>query len=129
MIILIEDSASDVLYLRDALAEYGYAIEHIPTDADVIGRIDQMGTEESRILVIADLFMPGRDGIDLLREMRARQLAAPVILVSGKERQYLEMAEAFGRSWGLNIVDAMTKPVNIQGLVAHLNALDIPNAK
>ena len=50
-------------------------------------------------LLITDIFMPEMEGLETIREARARQPDLPIIAMSGfafEERDYLGIAEKFG---------------------------------
>jgi CheY-like chemotaxis protein len=56
---------------------------HQPTAvASVIRALERLDSEGAD-LVLTDLMMPGRDGIDLLESLAARSFAAPVIAMTG----------------------------------------------
>ena len=52
-------------------------------------------------VVVLDLWMPRRDGIELLRQLAARRSRARVILVSGFDERVLEAARRLATSYGL----------------------------
>lgn len=63
--------------------------------------------EESKVdLLITDIFMPDKEGIELIRETRQRYPSVKIITMSGGGARggvnYLEFAELFGASYTLN---------------------------
>ena len=72
-------------------------------------------------LVVCDLFMPNREGIATLRELRRLDPAVPIIMMSGhapsatlwgtKHMDYLAMAKALGATRTIN------KPFNYSQLL------------
>ena len=64
--------------LKEALAQYGYA-------ADVVGDGEAAArklVEKDYALVVTDVMMPRKTGVEVVREMRARGLVIPVVLMS-----------------------------------------------
>ena len=64
-------------------------------------------------LIVADLVMAGRTGVDLLREIRDLAIPAPFIVVTA----YGEM-ESYLEAMNLGAVDYLTKPINSELLTA-----------
>jgi len=81
-ILIVEDSAVDSLLLRNILSHGGYDPTVVGTGEDALGALESY-PEIS--LVLADINMPGMDGIELLETMRKDPSlsAIPLIFVSG----------------------------------------------
>jgi len=77
-ILLVEDKAELRAMLRKALEKAGYAVEEAP-DGDAAARKVR---ERRYLLVLTDLKLPGRSGIDVLRETRDADATIPVILMT-----------------------------------------------
>jgi len=77
-------------------------------------------------VVVLDLWMPRRDGIELLRHLAERRSRARVILVSGFDDRVLDAARGLAASYGLNIVGALSKPVRLATLSQLLAASHAP---
>jgi DNA-binding response OmpR family regulator len=69
-------------------------------------------------LVVLDLMLPGIDGLEVCRRLRARPLYTPIMMVTAK-------AAEFDRVLGLELGadDYLTKPFSIRELVARVKAL------
>jgi EAL domain-containing protein (putative c-di-GMP-specific phosphodiesterase class I) len=76
--------------------------------------------------VVLDLWMPGADGIELLRRLAARGSTARIVLVSGVEPRVLEAARAVAEDYGLNIVGTLAKPVRLADLASLLGGDPAP---
>lgn len=70
--------------------------------------------------VVLDIVMPGEDGIELMRWLAARECTASIVLATGYNPRYAEMAEMMGKARGLGRVRTLTKPVNLADLRAAL---------
>jgi len=68
-------------------------------------------------LVVLDLNMPGKDGIEVMRELTERQLNPSFILISGFDDRVLHSAKQFAESKQLTVVDTLTKPIEVDDFV------------
>lgn len=62
-------------------------------------------------VILLDLQMPGRDGIELLRDLAQSGCTAKIVIASGLDSRVVATAEQHGRALGLAIVGALCKPV------------------
>ena len=69
-------------------------------------------------VVVLDIMLPGRNGYDVCRSMRAAEAWAPVLMLTAKDGEYDEV-DAFDRGAD----DYLTKPFSFPVLVARLRAL------
>jgi len=79
--------------------------------------VAQMADKERPNLILLDLMLPGRDGIDVLRELKANETTRgiPVIVVSGKESQ-----EQVQQAMMAGAVDYVIKPFEPADLGARI---------
>jgi DNA-binding response OmpR family regulator len=97
--------------------------------ATVTDRVDeflQLVEESQPSLLTIDLLMPGVDGIELLRDLAARDCHAHILVISGSDGVMLETAEMFGRDLGLKIFGAISKPFRANELRQLFDALKTP---
>ena len=112
-IVVVEDDASVAelvtLYLRNA----GFIVEHAPSGARARALFDEV----KPALVVLDLGLPDANGIDLLKELRARA-DTPVIALTAR-------AEDAERVSGLDagMDDYLTKPFNPRELESRVKAI------
>ena len=76
-------------------------------------------TEPPDVLVL-DLFMPEKDGIEIILGMEHLDDRPFIILISGKSRSFLESAVSLGQGKGLDIIGALAKPFRLSDLKAML---------
>lgn len=69
-------------------------------------------------LILLDIMMPGQDGFSMLRELRERKILIPVILLSGREEDSVQV-----EGLGLGADDYMTKPFSKAVLVSKIRAI------
>ena len=86
------------------------AIDYIDIAADTIS------------LIICDLNMPERDGIEVILELGRRRIRTPIVLVTGAVPAVVKSAELLARVHGLNVLSLLIKPVHFRQLAATLDA-------
>jgi len=74
-------------------------------------------------VIMLDLKMEGTDGVQLLRTLAADNCAAHVVLTSGSDVKVLEAALQLGRERGLNMSEALPKPMRVGSLQERLAGL------
>ncbi|HLF10386.1 MAG TPA: EAL domain-containing response regulator [Gammaproteobacteria bacterium] len=74
----------------------------------------------SPTVVMLDLQMPGRDGIELLRELATLERHPKVVIASGLDTRVLTTASELGTSMGVDIAGSFCKPVAPEELEALL---------
>lgn len=113
-ILLIEDDQQAAAYLLKGLTECGHNVDHA---ADGQMGLDLALTEEYQVLVI-DRMLPKRDGISLIRMLRADGNKTPILVLSA-------LAEVDDRVEGLRSGgdDYLVKPYAFAELLARLEVL------
>jgi DNA-binding response OmpR family regulator len=95
-ILLIDDEEGLRHVLRICLERLGYEVIEARDGADAIGHFMKMPFD----LVLTDLVMPGKEGLETIRELRLRDPELKIIAMSGGERSdssdNLKMALLFG---------------------------------
>ncbi len=74
-------------------------------------------------VIMLDLKMPGTDGVQLLRTLAADNCPAHIVLTSGSDTKVLEAAMQLGRGRGLNMSEALPKPMRVESLQERLAGL------
>jgi DNA-binding response OmpR family regulator len=113
-ILVVEDEKKTASFIRKALQSEGFAVDvcHNGDDGLAAARLTRFDA------IVLDIMLPGRDGLSLLRQLRARQNTTPVLLLSAR-------GEVNERVEGLNAGadDYLPKPFVIAELVARVRAL------
>jgi len=101
-LLLVDDDPEHNLALAKVLVGAGYRV-HISTGGHEALTLLKEGRFD---LVIMDLRMPSRSGLDLLRNIRAMTLLIPVVVITvhGEWTSYME-------AMNIGAVDYLTKPV------------------
>lgn len=113
-ILLVEDEQRLAAVVKDGLRAEGFEAD-IVSDG-VIGL--WAATENSYDAIVLDIMLPGLNGYDVLKKLRARKIWTPVLMLTAKDGDY-DQTDAFD----LGADDYLTKPFSFMILVARLRAL------
>jgi len=69
-------------------------------------------------LIILDLMLPGRDGLELCRDMRKANIKTPIIMLTARDD---EIDKVLGLELGAD--DYVTKPFSVRELIARVKAI------
>jgi sigma-B regulation protein RsbU (phosphoserine phosphatase) len=113
-ILIAEDERSSRLMLESVLAEWGY--QPLAT-ADGLEACQILQAEDAPKMALLDWGMPGRDGLEVCRRVRAKPVSEPtyLILLTGRDSKADVVA---GLQAGAN--DYVTKPFDSDELRARL---------
>lgn len=67
-------------------------------------------------VVVLDLFMPEKDGIEVIRDIAKQDHHPFIILMSGQSEFFLESAAKLGQAKGLDVIGTLSKPFRIDDL-------------
>ena len=99
---MIDDEAGIRRALKTVLERAGYKVREARSGQDAM----QLWREEECDLVITDIHMPDKGGIETIQELRALRPDLPIIAVSGSGekrcRSLLEGAKLLGAVWTLD---------------------------
>ena len=73
-------------------------------------------------MAIIDLEMPVMDGVELIEQMKERELSVPLIVVSGREVVLINTVETMARNLGIPVVAGIRKPLRRESLAAAFKA-------
>jgi two-component system, OmpR family, alkaline phosphatase synthesis response regulator PhoP len=113
-LLLVEDEPGLVMTLTDRLAAEGY---------EVVSAVDgetglQRASTEAFDLVLLDGMLPGRDGFDVCRTLRQRNVTTPILMLTAR-------GQVVDRVVGLKLGadDYLVKPFEMAELLARVEAL------
>lgn len=110
-ILLVEDDPAIATGVTDGLARYGFDVEHVTTGAAALE------LHPTADLVLLDLGLPDRDGIDVCRDIR-NVSDVPIIIVTARSE---EVERVVGLEIGAD--DYLSKPFGVRELVARMRAV------
>ena len=79
-LLVIEDDRALLTALGDGLAASGFAVDRAPSAERAL---DQLRVNPYD-LVVLDVGLPGMDGLTLLRALRGRESAVPVLILTAR---------------------------------------------
>jgi len=113
-ILLAEDDAKLGARLRADLGRRGYAVDVADNGIDA----EHLGTEWPYDAVVLDLGLPGRPGLEVLRNWRRHGITVPVLVLTARDAWH-EKVDGFNAGAD----DYLAKPFHAEELYARLAAL------
>lgn len=114
-ILLADDSETILLLLRTRLEMEGHQVETATDGQEVIDKVDAASPPD---ILLLDAMMPGKSGIDALRELRAAGVETPVLIVSA----HTEGGDGEDAA-DLSISGYIAKPIDFDQLFAKIAEL------
>lgn len=113
-ILLIEDNPKMASAVRGGLSEQGYAVDVSHSGFEG----EELAVAEPYDAIILDLMLPDRDGLDICRNLRRREVRSPVLMLTALSGTSHKVA---GLDSGAD--DYLTKPFEFEELLARVRAL------
>jgi len=113
-ILVVEDDLRVASFIRKGLEQEGIAVDVLPDGEDAGAQAAMVEYD----CVVLDLLLPGRSGFQVLRDLRAKNAALPVLILSA---QATPEERVIGLNGGAD--DYMGKPFILAELVARIRAL------
>ena len=113
-LLLVEDDAAIAEPLAQALRREGYKVEAVADGTTAA----QRGTQGEHDLVVLDLGLPGLDGVEVCRRIRAARPNVPVLMLTARTE---EVDTIVGLDAGAD--DYVAKPMRVGELLARVRAL------
>jgi DNA-binding response OmpR family regulator len=116
-ILVVDDEVQIRTMLRQLLERSGYDVADAPD-----GKVGmELQSEEPADLVVVDILMPSKDGIETIKELARDFPEVKIIAISGggvlPQQEYLAMAE------GLGAMCTLTKPIEGEELLEAIREL------
>jgi DNA-binding response OmpR family regulator len=112
--LLVEDDAMIAEGLRTALRQQSFAVDWVSDGTRAEGALHS----DEFDLVLLDLGLPGRGGLDVLRGMRRRGNSTPVIIVTARDEIETRVA---GLDSGAD--DFVVKPFDLDEVMARIRSV------
>ena len=107
-VLLVDDEADFLATLAERLETRGMKVNTATSGEDAVAKVD----DQSFDLIILDLAMPGIDGLETLKRIKAKQPDAEIIMLSGQGSIKTSI-----EAMKLGAEDFIEKPVNISELM------------
>jgi DNA-binding response OmpR family regulator len=113
-VLVVEDEQRLAENIVAALRESGLAVDHAP-DGATGSHLAEQGVYDA---IVLDLMLPGKNGQNILRDLRQKKLSTPVLILTAQEGKHsiIELLNA-------GADDYLSKPFDLGELLARVKAL------
>ena len=95
-VLVVDDDAVCARTLAGMLRHVGpHSVDTAGSADEAVERLNASAYD----LILCDLNMPGRDGVETMRLLAERQIRCPILLVSGADHKGDDGSDASGRLW------------------------------
>ncbi|MBA3435434.1 MAG: response regulator transcription factor [Chloroflexi bacterium] len=113
-ILIVEDEYAVARGVQYALQQEGYQVSLARSGEEGL----EFATQQAPDLVLLDVRLPGMDGFEMLRRLRATGSKAPVLMLTARDE---EVDKVIGLELGAD--DYLTKPFGLRELMSRIKAL------
>ena len=113
-VLVVEDESDLARVLKRHVEGIGCQVRIAPTGEDALAA----ATTEEFDLVLLDVMLPGIDGMEVCRRLRARNHYMPVLMLTARSS---DIDKVMGLESGAD--DYLTKPFSVQELLARIKAI------
>jgi DNA-binding response OmpR family regulator len=113
-VLLVDDDRELTAMLAEYLGRESFAVEVVHDGGQALAGLEPAAID----LVVLDVMLPGKSGLDVLRSLRSRASAPPVIMLTARGD---DVDRIVGLELGAD--DYLAKPFNPRELVARMRAV------
>jgi DNA-binding response OmpR family regulator len=113
-VLILEDDPAIARGLSDNLRQEHYNVE---TESDGVKGFAKAKKGQWDILIL-DVMLPGMDGLEICKSLRAQGIQGPILMLTGKSE---EVDKVLGLELGAD--DYVTKPFSVREVLARIKAL------
>ncbi len=113
-LLVVEDEKKVAAFIKKGLEEDRYTVE-VASDGD---KGEELASQGSFDLIILDILMPKKDGLTMLKELRAKHITTPVLMITAKGS-----VEDKVKGLDTGADDYLVKPFAIAELLARVRSL------
>jgi CheY-like chemotaxis protein len=118
-LLIVDDEREFAKFVSIVAREVGYSVRTVDRSPD----FDFQLTDWNPTVVFLDIFMPERDGLELLGMLERHAYGGHIVLMSGADPLYLNMAAASAKMRGLRLAGVLSKPCRKQQVTDLLKTL------
>ncbi|MGH7207638.1 MAG: response regulator, partial [Nitrospiraceae bacterium] len=107
-ILVVDDDPLILDLLVQFLTLRGYRVRAAKNGRDALALVRQ----ESPQMILLDIIMPGMNGVEVLRELRAQEFAGSVVALTGAQSE-----ELLQEAWNLGLQEVVGKPIDLDRLL------------
>jgi CheY-like chemotaxis protein len=98
--------------VRDLLVQFlslrGYRALGVKDGSEALSMVEQNPPD----LILLDLFLPGMDGVEVLRQLRRLEYTGGVIIITGSHDE-----ERLDEAWAMGPQEVIGKPIDLEQLL------------
>lgn len=113
-VLLVEDEVGIRVGLQDSLQLAGFEVETAEDGEQALRLAVQGGFD----VIVLDLILPIKDGIEVCEELRARDIDTPIVMLTAR----VQLEERL-RGFAVGADDYLTKPFDVLELLARIRAV------
>jgi DNA-binding response OmpR family regulator len=113
-ILIVEDDPHILLGLEEVLRSEDFEVASCNRGDEAVAAV----AKHQPSLVVLDVMLPGASGYDICKQLRAKKIAAPILMLTAKGQ---EIDKVVGLDLGAD--DYVTKPFGVRELLARIHAL------
>ena len=118
-LLIVEDEEAFARFVSTVATGIGYAARAVTHSRDFEFQL----SEWKPTVLLLDVFMPDRDGLELLGLLQRQSYEGQVVMMSGADSLYLHMAAASAKVRGLRLAGVLVKPSRKQDVEELLRGL------
>lgn len=118
-LLIVDDEAAIARIIEQAARDVGFQVRAIFDSGDFEKAVQEIDPN----VVILDIAMPGRDGLELIGHLAASDFPGKVVVMSGSDKSYIQMSSTIAKARGLNVAGTLEKPFRRQTILALLRSL------
>ena len=107
-ILVVDDDPLILDLLVQFLSLRGYQVRAAQNGREALALVRQ----ESPHMILLDIVMPGMNGVEVLRELRAQEFAGSVVALTGAQSE-----EVLQEAWNLGLQEVISKPIDLDRLL------------
>ncbi len=120
-VLVVDDNAEFAEFVRTVADGLGHAVEVCANGALAKQSYRTFNPE----IIVLDMVMPEIDGIEFVQWLATENCTSRLILVTGFNPNYTDVAKTIGMAKGLGKVTTLNKPVHLTDLRLALNGDDV----
>lgn len=115
-ILIIEDQENIAKLIKKGLESEGFAVDYILDGEAGLQRIELYHSDYD--LVILDIMLPGKSGVEICQTVRSKKISTPIIMLTAKDG-----ADDMVEGLDVGADDYMVKPFSFEVLLARIRAI------
>ncbi|MEE8517438.1 MAG: response regulator [Alphaproteobacteria bacterium] len=116
-LLVMDDEADFCEIVRISATSHGYDVTVLTDPMEFKAVCHHLKPD----IIVLDIVMPNIDGVELLRWLGEQESGAKIIVITGYNQHYAEMAGKIWAQYGLGPIQTLMKPVRERDLRAALS--------